>query len=418
VILQAPVSRLIRLILEKKDLTFLAHEGISEGDFQPKQAQTAIEWVREFYNKWEKFPEVSTVKQELNIDLPDEVEEESFVIRTAKDYFRSKKLQSIIEKAAISLEARDPQGAEAILKQVLDLESTTNLGHSFRQTGIERYERYEDGKHTKNSGILTPWPSLNEQIMGYMPASITTLMALSNTGKTWLGIINSAHMLNQGYRVALISMEDSLSLIENRLDSLYYKINNRDLNKHALRMGEEAKWRDGLHENTEGDGDVFIYTSKQVNNVFDLSAIVDTVKPDVLIVDAAYRLQAKGIEMGWKTSEVVMDQLKDLMEVKQIPIILTVQQDPELMKKAKSKQERMYSTRGGKFWGIGSNVVVELAATEDQRIMGTATLTVCKNKSYIPDGSESTGEIDIHWDLKTMDFHELAEDDVLEEIQW
>jgi hypothetical protein len=36
VILQAPVSRLIRLILEKKDLTFLAREGISDSDFQPK----------------------------------------------------------------------------------------------------------------------------------------------------------------------------------------------------------------------------------------------------------------------------------------------------------------------------------------------------------------------------------------------
>jgi archaellum biogenesis ATPase FlaH len=417
-ILQAPVSRLLRLVIEKQDFTFLANEGIVDDDFQPASARTALDWLKSFHSRWDKFPEVSTVKQELDIDLPANVEDYEYVIRSAKEYFKSKRLQKLIEQATASLESRDPDKAIDILKQVSDINTDTLLGASFRRTGQERYARYEDGKAERQSGIPTPWPALTEQIIGYLPASITCIIAMSNIGKTWMSVIHACHFMRSGYKVALVSLEDPLELVENRMDSLFYKLSNKDLNRHSLKVADETKWRFGINENSEGEGDIYTYTTKQVKTVSDLAAVIDTVKPDVLMVDAAYRLQAKGIEAGWKTTEKVMDELQQLMQEKNIPIILTVQQDPEQVKKKASKHERLYSTRGGKFFGISSSVVLELSADEEQRLMRVARLSICKNKNFVPDNKEQSGEIDIHWDLQKMEFGEINPEEILEDIEW
>lgn len=416
-ILQAPVSRLLRLIIEKQDFAFLADKGIVEDDFQPKTALTAYQWLKDFHTKYEKFPELSTIQDEIKVELPQEVEKEEFILRTFKEYAQGKKIQKIIEDAATCLEARDISAAKTTLRKVLDVESETTFGRSFRKTASERYDRYEEGKLTSKNGISSPWPALTEQIIGYLPASLTTLVAMSNIGKTWLSVIHSGYFLSQGLNVALVSLEDSIELVENRLDSYVYKLNNKNLNKHQLWIRDDTKWREGLKQNVEGEGDIFVYSSKEVKTVSDLAAVVDSSKADVLIVDAAYRLGAKGVEMGWRTSETVVDQLKDLMHEKNIPIILTVQQDPEQVKK-KTKHERMYSTRGGKFWGIGSNLVIELTADEDQRLMQTAKLSILKNKNFINDSFNSSGEIDIHWNLLKMEFGELDPAEVIEGIEW
>lgn len=416
-ILQAPVSRLLRLVLEKQDFNFLAEQGIREDDFQPKQATTAYKWIKSFKDKYQKFPDVSTIKQEIDLELPEAVENEEFVLRTFKDYALGKRLQRIIEDSASKLETRDIQSAMSLMKQVNELSFETNVGRSFRQTAEDRYNRYEDGKKFIGSGILSPWPSMNHQIIGYLPATLTTLIGMSNVGKTWLSVIHAIHFMTLGKRVAFVSMEDSIELVENRLDAYHYKINNKDLNRHKLRVYDDLRWRQGLIANMQGEGDIFTYDNRQVQTVADLEAVVDSCKADILIVDAAYRLQVPGTEAGWKTSEHVVNALQLMMNRLQIPIILSVQQDDEKVKK-KSKHERLFSTRGGRFWGIGSTLVIEVFADEDMRLMKVAKLSILKNKNFVHSEGEFNGEIDIHWDLLKMNFDELDPTEVIEEITW
>ena len=416
-IVQAPVARLLRLIVEKQDLTFLSEEGIRDDDFQPKNAAAAYSWIKSFQAKYEKFPEVSTIKDELDLELPEKCEDYEFVMRTFKEYALSKKLQKLIEDAASRLETRDVNAAVTILRKVDELSFESNLGHSFRQTATERYDRYEAGKKSTGSGLSTPWATLTDQVIGYLPSTLNTLIAMSNVGKTWLSVIHACHFMSLGKNVALVSLEDSLELVENRMDSYYYKLNNKDLNKHQLKLPDDIRWQQGLVNNIQGQGDIFTYTNQQVRNVDDLRTVIESSRADVLIVDAAYRLEASGIETGWKTSETVVNQLQHLMSVKKIPIILTVQQDPEQVKK-KTKHERIFSTRGGKFWGIGSNLVLELTADEDQRLMRVAKLSICKNKNFINDDKPQVDEIDLNWNLLKMDFTELNPEEILNELEW
>lgn len=416
-ILQAPVSRLLRLILEKKDFTFLAVEGIREDDFSTKQATAAFQWLKGFHNKYNTFPDLSTIKDEIGVELPEVCEQPEFILRTFKDYAHSKRIQKIIEEAASRLETRDVSAAVSILKQVNDLNFSSNLGHSFKTSGEERYDRYESGKQFTGSGLPTPWVSLTDQVIGYLPSTLTTLIAMSNVGKTWLSVIHACHFMSLGKRVALVTLEDSLELVENRLDSYYFKLNNKDLNRHRLTIRDDVKWRQGLLAGIPGSGDIFTYTNQQVQTVSDLNAVIESSQADVLIVDAAYRLQSAGIEAGWKTSDAVVNELQQLMSVRKIPIIVTVQQDPEQVKK-KTKHERLYATRGGKFWGIGSNLVIELYADEDLRLMHAAKLTVCKNKNYVNDAEGYKDEIMINWNLLKMEFSELDENETLEDVEW
>lgn len=416
-IIQAPVARLLRLIIDKQSLAFLINNGIQEEDFAHKDAKSAFLWIKSFNEKWGKFPDVDTIQQEIGIKLPSSVEDEDFILSSFRDYSKSKKIEKLLTDASLRLEQKDVAGATSILSQINSLNVGSAGGHSFRQTAYERYDRYESGKETTGAGLPTPWPQLTEQVIGYLPSTLTTLIAMSNVGKTWLSVIHAGFFLNLGKRVALVSLEDSLELVENRLDSYYYKLNNKDLNRHRLKIRDDIKWSEGLLGNLEGDGDIFTYTREQVKTVSDLSSVVDACQADVLIVDAAYCLQATGVESGWKTTEVVVNQLQDLMSNKKIPIILTVQQDPSEVKK-KTKHERLYSTRGGKFWGIGSSLVIELTADEDMRLRHEALLTVCKNKNYIQSEGNESGEVLLNWNLLTMDFSELNPSETLEEIEW
>lgn len=416
-IVQAPVARLLRLVIERQDMNFLANEGIREDDFQPKTAATAFKWVKNFHQKYNKFPTLDTIKQELDLELPQSVEETEFVLRTFKDYALGKRIQKLIEESASRLEARDVPAALSILKQVEDLKFETNTGHSFRLTAEERYDRYEAGKESTGAGLSTPWPSLTEQVIGYLPSTLTTVIAMSNIGKTWLSVIHACHFMSLGKRVALVTLEDALELVENRLDAYYYKINNKDLNRHQLKIRDDLKWRQGLKANMQGEGDIITYTNQQVQSVSDLEAVVQSAQADVLIVDAAYRLSVPGTEAGWKTSEHVVNALQHMMTKLKIPIILTVQQDPEQVKK-KTKHERLYSTRGGKFWGIGSTLVIEITADEDMRLMQVAKLSILKNKNFVHSEVDQNGEIDINWNLLKMNFDELDPSEVIEDITW
>lgn len=416
-IVQAPVARLLRLIIEKQSTAFLLTQGIQEDDFAHKDAKAAFSWLKSFNDRWGKFPDVETVEQEIGLKLPKIVEDEDFTLVSFKKYAQSKKIERLMTDASLRLEAKDVEGAASILGQIANLKLATAAGHSFRGTAYERYDRYESGKASIGSGLSTPWPRLTEQVIGYLPSTLTTLIAMSNVGKTWLSVIHACYFLSLGKRVALVSLEDSLELVENRLDSYYYKINNKDLNKHRLKLRDDIKWADGLLGNIEGEGDIYTYTREHVKTVADLASVVDSCQADVLIVDAAYCLQATGIESGWKTSEAVVNQLQDLMSTKNIPIIVTVQQDPNEVKK-KTKHERLYSTRGGKFWGIGSSLVLELTADEDQRLRGEARLTVCKNKNFVHSENNETGEIDLNWNLLKMDFSELNPEAILEDLEW
>jgi archaellum biogenesis ATPase FlaH len=415
-ILQAPVSRLLRLVIEKQDFSFLSQEGILEDDFQPKNANLAFNWLKDYKQKWGQLPKLSTLKDELDLDLPEDVESEEFVLRSFKDYSKGQKLKSIIEAATSCLEVKDVEGAISKIKEVNDLDSSSVFGRSFRGTAEERYSRYLEGK-IKVPGLNTPWPSLTDQILGYLPETLTTWIALSNTGKTWVSVAHAVNFMQEGLRVALVTLEDSIELVENRLDSYKYKISNKQLNTHSLYLRDDVKWRASLVGDFEGEGDIFVYGVDQVQYVSDLAAIIDTCKADVVIVDAAYYLQAPRVEMGWKTTEVVVQQLQALVKEKKVPIILTVQQDNE-KGKAKTKHERLYSTRGGKFWGIGSSLVLEIAADEDMRLLKVAKLSILKNKNYTGDNPNATGEIDIHWDLARMEFGELDPTETIEGIEW
>jgi archaellum biogenesis ATPase FlaH len=415
-ILQAPVSRLLRLVIEKQDLSFLSQEGILEEDFQPKNANVAFNWLKDYKHKWGQLPKLSTLKDELDLDLPEEVESDEFVLRSFKDYSKGQKLKSIIEAATSCLEVKDVDGAISKIKEVNDLDSASVFGRSFRGTAEDRYNRYLEGK-IKQGGIDTPWPALTDQVIGYLPETLTTWIAMSNVGKSYASVIHANFFLDQGLRVALVTMEDSVELIENRIDSCRFKVSNRGLNNHQLYLRDDVKWRAGLVEGIPGNGDIFLYDQTVVKTVSDLESVIDTCKAEVLIVDAAYRLQCPGIEMGWKTSEKVVDQLQKLMHDKHIPIIITIQQDPEQMKK-KTKHERLYSTRGGRSWGIGSNLVIEMYTDEEMRLQKILKLSILKNKLHTGDRPDATGEVVINWDLSKMDFSELDPKELVEGIEW
>ena len=163
-IVQAPVARLLRLIIEKQSTAFLLTQGIQEDDFAHKDAKAAFSWLKSFNDRWGKFPDVETVEQEIGLKLPKIVEDEDFTLVSFKKYAQSKKIERLMTDASLRLEAKDVEGAASILGQIANLKLATAAGHSFRGTAYERYDRYESGKASIGSGLSTPWPRLTDPV--------------------------------------------------------------------------------------------------------------------------------------------------------------------------------------------------------------------------------------------------------------
>lgn len=70
-------------------------------------------------------------------------------------------------------------------------------------------------------GLYSPYPGVNRAIKGFMPETLTTIAARSSTGKTAL-LLNIAHFMGtkMGYKVGFITLEQSMSAINNRLLAL------------------------------------------------------------------------------------------------------------------------------------------------------------------------------------------------------
>ena len=403
-ILQAPVLRLLRLVLEKQDFGFIAEEGFSDSDFQ-NQDKTAFDWAKNHSEHYNAFPSVETLSQELNLDLPQEAENYSYVIDSFRKYALTKKVAKLIEEAATSIERNRVEDALSILAKTTSLSVGKPGGRSFRQTAEDRYDKYEEGKYEKNTGLTSPWPTLNAAITSYN-VGVHVWIAKANIGKTWASLIHADHFLSLGKSILLVSMEDEERLIENRIDAKHFRLSHKDLMKHQLKMGQELKWRQGLVESKSGEGDIILYTSQHIRTVADVVSVATFRKPDVIIIDAAYRLYEKG-ESTPDRIKSIAENLQSAANNLQLPIIITTQQSPDAAKKA-STHERGYSTRGGREWMVAARNLFELSATEDQRLVKTAQIAICKGKDIT---DAITNEFLINWNLARMEFTELQGDD-------
>lgn len=374
-------------------------------------SKDAYRFLRKYYEEFTDFPLERLLLDEVGIALPAifpplSITEERLRKRTLK-----KSLSNLINKAVDKLEDDDPDTARDILN---DLGTSTKpkkyTPASFRKDYEERIRSYQDSKLVRGlDGYLTPWPSLNKAIVGYLNGEFSAILAYYSGGKSWSSCINAEYLMQQGATVLLVTMEMPMKKFLRRLDSVRYKIPFGQMRRADLGTAVEQEWFERMKEEHGGTGDIIVADKKTVTTVLDIVDLVKEHKATAVIVDGAYRLQGAGKDRWHMTASIIED-IQLWAEKTNIPWLATSQMGGANDKtgKAKRTDPKAWDVRYGKEWLLDPDNVFIQSQTDAERDLGVMNIHINKVRESASENMESSFRI--NWDMVAMNFTEMEDD--------
>ena len=401
--------RLVRSILNEKDFSSLTKAGVTE-DSVFADSRKALEWVTKYLRDSGEWPSCNMVEENVGISLPDEAEPLHYIVDLVRQRTLGKRLEASLTEAANLLGEREPDEALKMLGEAsLSLRplSTHSQVVSYRETGKERFDQYQDTKEFGGLvGIETPWKSLDKSIQGWVDGTFNVVTAMQNTGKTWFLVLCAADALKKGKRVLYVTLEMSNFRIARRLDAAMYKLHFGKLRDCDLSTEAEDSWESKIESSTDSDGDILLADKGLVRKVSDVTALVLDYKPDIVFIDGGYRFEGDG-KSSWESTVSIVNDLQIAAERTDIPWVVSTQQgdaNETGSERKRGVKMKAWGVRYGKEWVINPDVVIGLYQNEDLRLIKTLEIHLLKIRDASGDSFNS--HFNINWDTTEMKFSE------------
>lgn len=421
-------------LLREKAVDVLLGDMLPE-DALHKRPDMIFTFVKTYYGNYGELPSPATISAEL------EIPESTFSAMYAKlepvDYYidllRERRIAKEVIKweKKISSAATKGHGAKArdLIRDLFDtlIKMDSNIGENpfadYATSGEERWKDFKEVQKTQGGilGLAWPWSILDERTQGMQPGNLIVILASLGVGKSWLLALMASRLFDQympGYpkkdenRVVtlFITMEMTRKEIAKRIDAIRSGLGFSALQKGELDFTGCQQYRDMLDElKDDGEGRLFIADAGCVRNVADIEVLASRVDPDVIIVDAFYKLHTHGAR-DRKREERVSDvvwQMKQLALKRKIPVVASTQYNREVAKKAKKKG---YSAGGAEGVGMSyaimqdADIAIDLYSNKDTGDEGQMYIGLVKNRNN-PGNLVFLSE----WDLEGMDFEFINE---------
>jgi len=255
-------------------------------------------------------------------------------------------------------------------------------------------------------GIKTPFPTMDEMTGGWMPGDINFFVARAGVGKTWLATIVCDAALKQKKKVLYMSAEMTKKDIIMRHLSLDFKIHYKALRKGKMDTANKMKFAAAQKDYGISDLLHVVDASGGINTSAIESAIAIT-KPDLVIIDAAYRLKSvakardRNEGMAYVTTE-----LKSIASRQQVPIVASTQLNRDSTKKKGNIGTEDLAMSDVLGWE-STNVFAILQNNELKKINRLAIFPV-----KVREGENMGKDLIVKWDFYNMDFSEVGEFDI------
>lgn len=314
-------------------------------------------------------------------------------------------LADMVNKVAENLQNFNTEEAYSLLKkQIAYIESEVVESSDVDLTkGTEdRIRAYLDRKNNKGMrGIPTGFKHLDYILKGLENETLTTLIAGTGVGKTWLEILIGANCQLQNYRVLQFVTEMSEEIMRDRYEAVlfakcYGSMNYNAFKSGALSLEDEKKYFEFLEEDLPNFEPLIIATATGVMGV---SAAIDKYDPDIILIDSAYLMEDdQGAKDDWLRVAHITRDLKKLAKRCKKPIFINTQADKNTSKKTGPELGSIMYTQA---IGQDSDNVLALFRDEvmiNDREMG---LKVLKQREG------TLGKMTLNWDFDSMNFSEI-----------
>ena len=243
-------------------------------------------------------------KVKLN-SLADSVEESADLLNKGK----TEDAITALKKQILFLEAEVEETSDVMLNENLDL----------------RKKEYEKKRVNQGmTGIPTGIPFLDFMLKGLAPETLTTLIAQTSVGKTYIQILVGAYAALNGYKVLQCMTEMSERQMRDRYEMILYAMTYGAIDNNRFRSGTLDK-----HEQES----YFQFLDDVMPNIdlpmitavspMQIEANIDKYKPDLVLIDGVYLMQDdEKAESDWLRIAHITRNLKLIAKRKKVALFI------------------------------------------------------------------------------------------------
>lgn len=403
-------SEFLSSLLREKAPTAAVEAGVNAEWFDPEHRKV-WSFILNFFGKYRKMPGADAVRRAVPTFLPDTdlPEVPQYYIDQVRQDYQKRLLQTATSDALVGEGADKPVSeiAQAMTARLMHIQrigaATTDHDLQSKTERADEAATYEAVKKVKGlRGIATPWPELNEVMLGLQDEHMITVAARPGTGKSWLLVLLAHHAAHvHGKTVLFISKEMSAGEIRGRISAVHLGVDAKKLRRGQLDKTQEAKYRSYLQGKNPIKGRIVVTTDEAVGEKTGTTLIrakLETWQPDILMVDGAYLLRNNpGASRTSDLYDVSQDMKRIAREFK-IPTVVTIQQGrPKDQREARTGGS-LATLQWADAWGQDSDEVAELVQTETMKVDRRMRFRLLKQREG------ELVELDMHWDFSAMRF--------------
>lgn len=405
----------ISKLVETKDLKLLKDQQI-QPFFLTGDNRRVFQYIQECFKETGEVPTPRVLKQKFpnyeleihSIDGEEVVGTDETLLYWCKE-LRTKakhnRMADITETVAEKLDNGETEEAYALMKQgvwKIEDEIVESSSVDITKNTDDRKQTYLDRKKNKGMvGISTGIPHLDYILKGLIKETLTTVIAGTGVGKTWLLVLLGAYAQLNGYKVCCFITEMSTELMQDRFEAMLFGMMYGDFNYNQFKSGSlnldtENRYFEFLEEDLPRLEPLIIETATGISSVV---SVIEREKPDLVLVDGAYLMEdEQGAKDDWLRVTHITRDLKKTAKNWHLPIVINSQADKNTSKKTGPELGSIMYTQS---IGQDSDNVLALFRDEimiNDREMG---LKVLKQREGV------LGKVIINWDFDHMNFRSI-----------
>ncbi len=318
-------------------------------------------------------------------------------------------LADSMEKVISDLQDYKTEDAYTLMKKSIayvESEVTETTDVDITKDTQSRKEHYLEKKKNKGmQGYPTGFNKLDYITKGLKDCTLTTIIANTGIGKTWLEIIMGSYLQLQNVRVLQGVTEMSEDIMRDRYEAVLFSMcYNIPFNYNAFKSGMlDNKTEKQFFEFLENDLPYFeplnIVTA---TGVMGLSADIDKYNPDVIFIDSAYLMEDdQGAKDDWLRVAHITRDLKKLAKRCKKPIIINTQADKNTSKKTGPELGSIMYTQA-----IGQDSDDVWALYRDDIMIQDREMAL----KVLKQREGTLGKLLLNWDFDEMNFTEIYAD--------
>lgn len=319
-------------------------------------------------------------------------------------------LADIVEGVASDLDKGNTEEAYTSMKKgVWQIEDEVVYSESVDITKdtADRKAAYLERKKNKGMmGIPTGIEHLDYMLKGLIKETLTTVIATTGIGKTWLLVLIAAYAELNNFKVCIFITEMSTDLMRDRFDAMLFGMMYEGFDYNSFKSGslsieQENAYFEFLEDDLPKLESLIIETATGISSIV---AVIEREKPDLVLVDSAYLMEdEQGAKDDWLRVTHITRDLKKTAKKWHVPILINTQADQNTSKKT---GPGLSDIKYSQAIGMDSDNILSMYRDEIMYNDNEMGIRVLKQREGI------TGKTVINWDFHKMNFRGIyAEQD-------